>query len=173
VNVSQNIIINDTVTEQLAYGGASVGATSPESPSFSFSNGSSTTGTVGNVINLQWQKATAAGTAVTLAAGASVTYILSALTDDLGRAVAFARLRRLAIRVAAKTVGGSLTVGGATANPCTAIVNGTFPVTDYDLKVFADPLGAVVAAGSADQLKIANPSANPITFEIAITGCST
>jgi hypothetical protein len=31
----------------------------------------------------------------------------------------------------------------------------------------------VVAAGSADQLKIANPSANPITFEIAITGCST
>lgn len=173
MNVSQNIIVNDTVTEQLAYGGASIGATSPESPSFSFANGSSTSGTIGGTIDLAWMKAVAAGTAVTLAAGASVTYVLSALTDDLGRAVAFARLRRFALRITAKTVGGALTVGGATANPCTDIVNGTFKVTDYELKIFSDPVGAVVAAGSSDQLKIANLSANPITFEIALTGCST
>jgi hypothetical protein len=173
MNVTQNIIIKDEVTEQLAYGGASVGAVSSQSPTFTFSNGTSAGGTVANVIDLKAEFAAISGTAVTLAAGASITYTLSAMTDGLGRAVAFARLRRHVIRIIAKTSGNYLTVGGAGARQCTDIVNGTFKVTDEDRKTFADGPGAVVTAGTSDQVKILNSSANPITFEYALTGCST
>ncbi|MFL6141671.1 MAG: hypothetical protein ACJ72N_07350 [Labedaea sp.] len=173
MNVSQNIIINDTVTEQLAYGGASIGAVSSQSPSFTFSNGTSSGGTVGNVIDLKNEFAAISGTAVTLAAGASITYTLSAMTDGLGRAVAFARLRRHVIRIIAKTSGDFLTVGGAGARQCIDIVNGTFKVTDEDRKTFADGPGAIVTAGTSDQVKILNSSTHPITFEYALTGCST
>lgn len=175
MNCAQQIVIRDEVTEQLALGTASVGVVFPESPAYSFSNGTSTAGTVPNVIDLHWEKGSLGGSAVTLAASASVTYTLSALTDDQGRAVAFARLHGFTIRVIATTAGSGdfLTVGGAATHPCLSIVNGTFIVKDYEKKVAQDAVGLVVAAGSSDQLKILNSGANPMTFEIALSGCST
>ena len=53
-----------------------------------------TNGSSAGQVSTHWEL-----TGVALAAGASVTYTLSALTDSLGRAIAFTKVRALGINV--------------------------------------------------------------------------
>jgi hypothetical protein len=175
LNVTQDIVVNDTVVEQLTYGSVKTAASSVPSPApvYSFTNGTSTGGTVAGVIDLWYDQANL--TAVTLAPSASITYTLSALTDDAGRAVAYARIRRLQVFVTSKTAASNdaLTLGGAASHAWTAAFSGTATVRDFWEVVDNSPAGLPVASGSNDQLKITNSGSNPITFFLRTSGCST
>jgi hypothetical protein len=161
--VTQSIKITDEVTETLAYGTATGVRALARSPrNFDFGNG-----TTAGAIDLHFEKP------YTLAAGAITTIVLSALVDDLGRTIAFARLKRLSIDVTAKTGNDVLTV--ATTNPVTSLTGGgtqTFIVRRYHLVVADDAIGFSVASGSSDQLKIANSGSASMTFTVSISGTS-
>lgn len=129
-----------------------------------------TSGTAGDQADLHWEKS-----GVTLAAGASVTYTLSALVDDLGRTVALVGVRALLVRVTSRTAASYLTVGAAAANPWTAPFGGTTPTAKVfnTLLLFADKTDKyAVASGSSDQLKITNSGAASLTFDVAVVGTS-
>lgn len=168
--VTQTTSINDTVTEILSLGGTTFPVSIPKAPSYSFGTGTSTGGTVASVVDDHFEKV------YTLAAGASVTLVLSALVDDQNRAVAFARVRKFHVWVTARTGNDALMMGGAATAPVTSLTGGatqTHPVYDDELKVANNPAGFAIAAGSADQLKFNNSGSASMTFTVAITGCST
>lgn len=140
-------------------------------PSFSFVNGAAGTALAIN----QWF--VPASAPITLAASASVTYTLTALTDALGRSVSFAGgVRIWGILVTARTAGDFLAVGAAASNPWTAWITGTTPaIKVYDF--FALAVGSTdkyaVSAGSNEQIKVTNSGSNPITFNFIMAGCLT
>lgn len=112
---------------------------------------------------------------VVLAGGGSTTYTLSALTDGLGRSVALVGVKYLVIRVLARTLGDYLVVGNAASNPWAAPFgsSGHTAKVYTTLALFADDDDKyAVTSGSSDQLKIANPGSNAITFRIGIVGVS-
>lgn len=134
------------------------------------------TGTSGtaNAINNYYIKS---GTnAVTLASGATATYILTSLTDPLGRAVTFAGgVRGMWVTVTTRVAGDFLTIGAAGTNPWTSLFAGTTPA----IKVFkyfcieADLTDKyAVTASSNEQLKFTNSGSNSLTFEFGLIGCS-
>jgi hypothetical protein len=104
------------------------------------------------------------------------TYVLTSLTDPLGRAVTFAGgVRGMWVKVTTRVAGDFLTIGAAGTNPWTSMFAGTTPA----IKVFkyfcievdlADKY--VVAAGSNEQLKFVNSGSNSMTFEFGLIGCS-
>lgn len=134
------------------------------------------TGTSGtaNAINNYYIKS---GTnAVTLAASGTATYVLTSLTDPLGRAVTFAGgVRGMWVLVTTRVAGDFLTIGAAGTNPWTSLFAGTTPA----IKVFkffcvevdlADKYA--VTASSNEQLKFTNSGSNSLTFEFGLIGCS-
>ncbi len=141
------------------------------SPNWQYVNGTSATALAIN----QWFEPS--GTPITLAASASVTYTLTALTDGLGRAVSFAGgVRFWGILVTTRTAGDYLTVGAAASNPWTSPFAGTTPaIKVFDLLVLS--VGSTdeyaVAAGSNEQIKIVNSGSNAITFKFIMAGCLT
>lgn len=163
--VTQTIAISDTVNETLSLGtatAANIQATT--AASFSYA-----TGTSAAAIDLHYEHT------YTLASSATTTLVLSALTDDLGRTVAFARLKRLMVNITSKTGNDTLTVGAAGSSPITTLLGGTTPtyiVRGLDIKVAQDATGFVVTASTADQLKFNNTGAASMTFTVSITGCS-
>jgi hypothetical protein len=163
--VTQTIRVTDTVTETLTFGSvAGVDVSASAAPSYTFTNGVA----AANVDN-HFEHA------YTLAASASVTLTLSALTDDLGRTVAFAKIKRLSIQITAKTGNDALTVGAAASNPIVSLTGGTAPtfsVRRYHLVVADDTNGFAVASGSADQLKFTNSGSASMTFTVSISGTS-
>ncbi len=114
---------------------------------------------------------------VTLNGSASVTYTLTALTDDATRAITLAGgVRVLYLSVTSRTAGDFLTVGAAASNPWTSIFAGTTPALKvFDLLVLG--VGSTdkyaVTNASNEQLKIINSGSNPITFKLALLGCAT
>lgn len=163
--IAHTIAVRDTITETLTFGdAAAVQVQANGDVSFSFANG-----TTAAAEDLQWAHP------YILAAGATQTLVLSALIDDLGRSVPFARIKRLAIWISAKTGNDYLTVGNATTNPWLAIQGGTAPtfvVRRYELKVADDATGFVVVASSSDQLKLTNSGAASMTISVKLSGCS-
>lgn len=163
--ITGNVNATFNVTETFTYGFATSQAnTARIDPTNSFGNG-----TTNANCDLHYEKS-----AVTLASGASVTYTLSALTDDLGRAVAFVKVRAMIIQVTSRTAADYLTVGAAASNPWLAFLGGTTPtmkVYDLDVKV-ASTDGFTVTASSSDQLKITNSGAASMTFKIGFLGTS-
>jgi hypothetical protein len=163
--VIQTIRVTDTVTETLAFGSVTgLAAAATLTPSYTF-----TTGVVATAVDLHYEHD------FTLANGVSTTLVLSALTDDLGRTVAFAKIKRFSIYITSKTGNDFLTVGAAASNPIVSLMGGTTPTTivrGYELKVANDTNGFAVAAGSADQLKILNSGSASMTFTVAISGTS-
>lgn len=134
------------------------------------------TGTSGtpNAVDTYYVKA---GTnAVTLAGSGTATYVLTALTDPLGRPVTFAGgVRGLWVKVTTRVAGDYLTIGAAGTNPWTSMLGGTTPT----IKVFkffcvevdlADKYA--VTASSNEQLKFTNSGSNSLTFEFGLIGCS-
>lgn len=139
--------------------------------SYSFTNGTSTTGTVASVVDQWWAKS-----GVTLASSASTTYTLSSLTDDLGRTIAFVRVRLILLQVTTRTGNDYLTIGGAAANPWAAIVantNDLILIRDMWHLVDNSPAAYVVASGSSDQLKILNSGSASMVFSILLVGNTT
>jgi hypothetical protein len=134
------------------------------------------TGTSGtaNAINNYFIKA---GTnSVTLAASGTVTYVLTSLTDPLGRAVTFAGgVRGMWYKATTRVAGDFVTMGAAGTAPWTSLFGGTTPT----LKLFkyfcieADLTDKyVVTAASNEQLKFTNSGTNSLTFEFGLIGCS-
>ncbi len=164
MNITATVAINYQVNEQISLGYASQYFQDQDQPSYAFTNG-----TGSNQADLHWEK-----TGVTLAAGASTTYTLSALTDDLGRSVAFVDVAAIAVRCTTRTAGDYLTLGNATTHSWTPIwgATGTEKCYGYLLKVADLTDCFAVASGTSDQLKIVNSGSNSITFSIAILGRS-
>jgi hypothetical protein len=130
-----------------------------------------TSGTGAQQCDLMWAKS------YTLAASASTTITVSALTDDLGRAVAFVRVKCLLVESDATVSGDDLVLGAAASHPWVEIVGGsgqTLRVKPYGFLAQAamGTVGFLVTSGSSDQLKIANAGANSITFRLTLAGCS-
>lgn len=168
MNILQEFEVTDRITENLDYGLITLPAQGQQKPVYSW-----TSGTGAGQVDLHWEKA--ATTAVTLAAGASVTYTLSALTDAQARPVAFARVDKLVIWITSKTGNDYLTVGGAALHDWVAIVGATgntFVVRGLEVKVAGDATGFVVTSGVSDQIKITNSGSASITFWIALSGRS-
>lgn len=180
--VTETVNVTDSLDETLTVGVASVhtgpsnltpipaGFTSPGI--YSFTNGTSTTGTVAGVIDLHFENS------YVIASSGSTTLTLSALTDTLGRTVNFARVRKMLIVVTSKTLSSndSLTIGAAALHAWVAWLGGTTPtvtVRDALLLVDNSPAGLPVVAATTDQLKIANAGSNSMTVYVAIDGCST
>lgn len=164
MNVSAAINVGYSVTENLTYGLAAAAQVKNEgSASYTLVNG-----TAAGQIDLHFEKK-----AVTLAAGASVTYTLSALTDDLGRTVALVKVKTLTINPTTRASGDSLVVGNAGVHPWGGFVGGTaqtYTVYDVDQKVCSE--GVAVTSGTADQLKITNAGSASVTFNLQISGTS-
>lgn len=163
--VAQSFRATDSVVETFTFGSvAGVDVTAQSRPSYDLSNG-----TGAGQIDYHFEHT------YTLSAAATTTLTLSALTDDLGRTVAFVKVKRLEIRITSKTGNDALVVGAAAANPITSFTGGTTPtwtVRTYDLKLAMDATGFAVASGSADQLKFNNSGAASMTFVVSISGTS-
>lgn len=111
---------------------------------------------------------------VTLNSGANTTYTLTNITDDGGRAVAFANgVRGLLIQVTSRSAGDYLNVGAAASNAWTGLVNSNTAVMKvYDFAAFGvlSTDKYAVANGSSEQVKITNAGSNAITFKLAVLG---
>lgn len=109
----------------------------------------------------------------TLAASASHTYILSALTDLLPRTIPFTNIHTVIIRTISRTAGDHLTHGpGGTHGWTPLVASGTQSL--YGLFVFhADKTDSLaVSSGSNDQYVIANAGSAPITYGLFLGGNS-
>jgi hypothetical protein len=163
--VTQTVSIKNAISETLTFGLAtSVNVPANVDATYVYANG-----TTAAAIDDRIEKV------YTLAAGGTQTITLSAMTDDLGRAVAFARIKVLQVSITAKTGNDYLTVGNAATNPWLAILGGTTPtfiVRGCDLKTANDATGFVVVSGSSDRLMFTNSGAAPVTFTVALTDCS-
>lgn len=127
-----------------------------------------TNGTAAGQCDLKWSKSS------TLAFGASDTWTLSALTDGLGRSVAFARVNYFLIETGATADGDDLEVDQSVTHAM-ASIGGTFLVKSLgvEFKAATNTTGFVVTSGSADVLKITNMSStNSITYRIVLIGRS-
>lgn len=159
LNVTANLKLSVTTSETLAtgLGTGTVGGTSGLNVAFA-------NGTGANNINEYWSKDHTA-------AAAADTYTLSALTDAVGRTVAFAKIRLLMI-VNLSTF--PLTVGNAGTHPWAAPFDAAtdtvkVPAGGCLLLVAPDSSGLAVASGTSDQLKI-DPGANTVEYQITIFG---
>ena len=168
MNLTAKFVPNLTIDEVLTYGLTSQTNEGNDSQAISYANGTSGTA---QAIDLQFGKAS-----IALAAGASITITLSSAVDDLGRTVNFAGgIRLFYLRVISRTAGDYLTVGQAASNPWTAMFTGTTPgLKVYDLAILgvSQTDKYAVTASSNDQIKITNSGSNPITFKVALLGCS-
>lgn len=155
------------ITEQLVWG-----LNNPDTPqgsdssSLALNNGNGGNG----VIDLHCELGIK--TPITLAAGASVTYTLSALTDDLGRSVAFAYVLVWYLRITTITVGDYLTITPGVTHGWTALFSGTGHKCKRCVLAMDDGRGFQVTAGANDQITITNSGANPISFILALAGTS-
>lgn len=163
MNVTANINLTARAIETLTLGLGSASVESPANLALAFANG-----TGANAVSLVFSKS------ATAAASTPDTYTLSALTDDVGRTVAFTKVRALIVINLDATDGHDLTVGGAGTNPWA----GPFGTGTDALKVPAGgflalvaPLATAfpVAAGSSDQLMV-DPGAVSIAYKILILG---
>ena len=150
-----------TATEQVALGGASGPVAPSVSGTLKLANGSGS-----GQVNQHFED-----NQVTLAASASKTYVLSALTDAQGRTVALTKLRTWDLVVTGRTSGDGLAVGGAATHPMVmGWGTGAYTVYDQAGDGSGQGDGYPVAAGSADQLEITNSGSNPITYNFGVSG---
>jgi hypothetical protein len=171
INCLNTVTVSDQITENIDVGPISLPAQGTSKATYPMSNGTSTSGTVASVVDVHWELS--GDTAVTLAGGSSVTYTLSALTDSLTRSLALARLRKAFVWLIDRVDGDYLNFGQAATHPVTIGSTQAIPVFDCLLIVATNAAGIPVGSGSSDQLKIANPGSNPITFGINLSGDST
>lgn len=125
-----------------------------------------------NAANLVYQDT------VTLAGGGETLLDLTALTDALGQAVSFARLKLIYLRNKSVTAGDVLQLGGAVSNGLDTLYVGTdagqlVGPDGTALLVNPSAAGWAVTASTADILRIGNPGANAIECDIVLIGAAT
>ncbi len=164
-------------------------------PGFSFTQTGSTGFLTGTQIPLQLTLALniAAGTAAdkadlihaltyTFVASTAQTIDLTSLTDVLGGAVNFARVRLFALRVNSTTDAASLTIGNAAATQWLGFLGTTTSTLIIPAASAANTTGAwtmitgpnttgMAVSGSSKSLKML-PSAHAFTADLIIVGCS-
>lgn len=137
-------------------------------PSASYVTGNSANSTA---VNQWWSEP------ITLASGANSIYTLTAMTDNLGRAVSFAGGVRLwGLVVTSRNAGDYLTIGAAASNPWTSPFSGTTPaikVYDFFAMGVENTDKYAVANGSNEQVKVVNSGSNSISFQFTFVGCLT
>ena len=116
-----------------------------------------------------------------LGAGASVVFDLDALSEFVfGNTVtiAFAKIRAIIIRNLTLASTGRLVVGGNASNAWIGpfgAANDTIEVPNKGVLILTNPTytpGWPVTAGTGDLLKLANPGAGAVEYEIQIIGTS-
>jgi|GEM_PF-1981465 len=118
---------------------------------------------------------------LTFSASTSQTLDLTALTDILGAAVSFARVRVVAIKVYSQTDAASLTVGGAASNAWEAFLSTAGTITipaasaanqngAFFLLTAPNTTGWVVDS-THKNLKL-QPSAHAFNADVFLAGCS-
>ena len=153
-NVKCSVSASEALVSELATGTLS----STLSYALSFANG-----TGANAINQWWTDTR------TLAVSTPVTLTASALTDGLGRTVAFTKIRLLMVK---NNGTANLIVGGATAPvPIFSDVSDKIPVRPGGCLIIVAPdaSGIGVTATTADGLKL-DPGATACPVEILILG---
>ena len=114
----------------------------------------------------------------TLGAGVSESLDLAgSLTDAFGATVTMAKIKGVLIYNRETTTGLYLQVGGAASNAWSAgmLVDATdkIKIGPSGYNAWASPIdGYAVTAGTGDILKIDNPSAAAVTYDIIIIGTS-
>lgn len=115
----------------------------------------------------------------TFAASTPQTLDLKALTDVLGNAIVFARVRLVAIRVQAQTDGWLLLVGAAGTNEWDGLTSASGTVTVYPSTAINDgfaiwqmPNATGAAVGSSTHLLKLDPGTNALgPVDVIIAGC--
>lgn len=163
MNVTADIKLTATAVETLTVGLGSAPVPSAIAQALSFTNG-----TGANNVNKVFSKS------ATAAASTPDTYTLSALTDDLGRTVAFSKVRVLIVINLETTDGHDLTVGNAATNPWVGPFGAgtnTVSIGAGGFLVLVAPLATAyaVTSGASDQLML-NPGANSVAYKILILG---
>jgi hypothetical protein len=115
---------------------------------------------------------------VTLAAAGETLLDLTALTDALGSAVSFARLKAIYVRNKSATAGDNLQLGGTVVAGLSTLYVGTNAgqlIGPGGIALLVNPSAAgwAVTATTADILRIGNPGANPIEYDIVLIGAAT
>lgn len=101
------------------------------------------------------------------------------LTDPVGAAITFARIRLLYIEADAANTNNLLVGPGAATNPWNTWISGTTPTVTVRpggllLLAARDATGYTVTAGTGDILRITNSAGGTsVTYNIAIVGSST
>lgn len=114
----------------------------------------------------------------TIASGGEQLIDLTALTDSLGAAVNFARLKLIYVKNRSTTVGANLQLGGTVSNGLSTLYVGTNAgqlIGPDGLALLVNPSAAgwAVTATTADILRIGNPSAASITADVVLIGAAT
>lgn len=166
MNIVGNVGMSLGVTEVLSAGLQAGGLALAQSFAKGFS-----AGTLAGQCDLYWSKSS------TLLNSTSETWTLSALTDALGRAVVFARVRAILIIPQSIVEGDDLTIGGAALHEWTALMGAagaTFPVKSLGayFGIAMNTTGYIVGIGTSDQLKVNNLSTHSITYQIGLIGAS-
>jgi hypothetical protein len=125
-----------------------------------------------NAANLVYQDT------VTLAAAGETLLDLTALTDALGSAVNFARVKLIYLRNKSATAGDNLQLGGTVSAGLSTLYVGTNAgqlIGPGGIALLVNPSAAgwAVTATTADILRIGNPGANSITYDIVLIGAAT
>lgn len=122
-------------------------------------------GTTANKANVIWHDRR------TVAAATNDDLDLTTLTDRLGNALAFTLIKWFVLRLITPTTGYKLTVGNGAANQFTGWFGAaahTEDVMDWMAKV--NQIDGWTVDGTHKSLRIRNPGANPITYDIVLVG---
>src|SRR6185437_5563230 len=114
LNCTASLRVLYSVNENLLLDGQTFPATPGVSASYSLANGLQA---AADSIDAHYEDA-----GVTLAAGASKTYTLSALTDSLPRSIPFVSLHTFILTITPRTAGDYLTIGPGATHGWTALV---------------------------------------------------
>lgn len=114
---------------------------------------------------------------VTLAAGGATLLDLTALTDSVGGAVAFARLKLIYLRNKSSVAGDNLQLGGTVSNGLSTLYVGTnagqlIGPGGVALLVNPSAAGWAVTNATADILRVGNPGANAIPYDLVLIGAA-
>ena len=99
------------------------------------------------------------------------------LTDGLGATVTMARLKLIYIKNNETTAGRVIQLGGSATNPVSTLFGATpdyltIPPGGIFCLAVPDATAFAVTGGSADTIRIRNPNASAITYDIILIGAS-
>lgn len=131
------------------------------------------TGTGANQADLMWADA---ARSINAASNDDLD-LTGGLTDALGNTVTMLRIKQIYIKNNETTAGRVLRVGAAGTNPISTLFGATadyiiIPPTGWLWLATGDATAWALTGGSADVLRVANPGASAVTYDIIVIGSS-